>query len=424
MKKIINFFFNKKNTIKKIFFTLIVILIYIIGTRIYVPFLTQEQYNLLISKEKLSKSLKNIFNINILGESSRPLCLLSLGVIPYITSSIVIQFATKVLPFLKEWQEQGEKGKQKINLVTRCLTFLFAIGQGLSLILRTNIFNFQTNKQIIIQTLFFLLAGVFICIWLADIVTSRGLGNGISLLIVIGISKDFFNTIKNLLYIDSQTLSLINKIFIIFLFLILLILTVILCSTYLKIPIKYAYKKNINEIEQNIPLKINTAGVLPIILANTLISIIPTISIFTKENSLFRQFEKIFFESRFNYLGLGFFIYLLLICFFSFFSVFMTINPNDLSEHLSKQDAFLENVKPGSQTVYKITHELLNISIIGTFFLTLLAALPDIIGYYFNIQHYIKFGGTSLIIIVGVSMEFVSNITTKTNIKTLYNKLL
>lgn len=270
---------------------------------------------------------------------------------------------------------------------------------------------------------FFLIVGVFICIWLADLVTSKGIGNGISLLIVIGISKELFNTFKNLLYVNNKFLSIYLKILICFLFLFLLILTVILCSAYLKIPIKYAYKKNIQDIEQNIPLKINTAGVLPIILANTIISIIPTISVFTKENSFFKKIEKNFFESRFNYLGIGFYIYLLLIIFFSFFSVFITINPNDVAEHLSKKDAFLENIKPGKQTVYKITGELLKISIIGTVFLTILAALPDLIGYFFNIQQYIRFSGTSFIIIVGVSIEYVENIMTKTNVKNFYNKL-
>ncbi|KAB8121967.1 MAG: preprotein translocase subunit [Candidatus Phytoplasma cynodontis] len=423
MSKIINFFFNRKKIIKKIFLTLIVVFIYIIGTRIYIPVLTKDQYFLLIFKEKMSKSFVDMFNMNILGENSRSLCLLSLGIIPYITSSIIMQFAVKFLPFLKELNEQGERGKKKISLITRCLTIIFAIGQGLSLILRTGIINFKENKIVCLKIIFFLIVGVFICIWLADLVTSKGIGNGISLLIVIGISKELFNTFKNLLYVNNKFLSIYLKILICFLFLFLLILTVILCSAYLKIPIKYAYKKNIQDIEQNIPLKINTAGVLPIILANTIISIIPTISVFTKENSFFKKIEKIFFESRFNYLGIGFYIYLLLIIFFSFFSVFITINPNDVAEHLSKKDAFLENIKPGKQTVYKITGELLKISIIGTVFLTILAALPDLIGYFFNIQQYIRFSGTSFIIIVGVSIEYVENIMTKTNVKNFYNKL-
>ncbi|WCA22302.1 preprotein translocase subunit SecY [Candidatus Phytoplasma oryzae] len=424
MNKIINFFFTKKKIIRKILVTLIVIFIYIIGTKIYVPTLTKEQYVLISFKDNFNKTLNNILNINILGENSRSLCLLSLGVIPYITASIIMQFAVKLIPFLKELGEQGEKGKKKIDLMTRFLTIILSIAQGISLILKTGIFYIKDNKQLTLKIIFFLIVGVFICIWLADLVTSKGIGNGISLLIVIGISKELFNTLKNLIYIDFRILSIYLKIFIVCLFLFLLIITVILCSAYLKIPIKYAYKRNIREIEQNIPLKINTAGVLPIILANTLISIIPTISIFFKEDSFFKKMEKVFFESRFNYLGIGFFIYLLLIVFFSFFSVFVTINPNDIAEHLSRKDAFLENVKPGKQTVYKLTHELLRVSILGTIFLTILSALPDLAGHLFNIQNYIKLGGTSFIIIVGVSMEYIENIMAKTDVKKFYNKLI
>ncbi|RAM57766.1 preprotein translocase subunit SecY [Candidatus Phytoplasma oryzae] len=419
MKKILNFFFSKKSIIRKIFFTLFVILIYIIGTRIYIPSLSREQYFSL----KIYQIFRDILKIDIFGENSRPLCLLSLGIMPYVTSSIIMQFAVKFIPFLKELEEQGEKGKQKINLMTRFLTILFALIQGFSVILRTKIFNIKEDKQIILKVLFFLIAGVFICIWLSDLATSRGLGNGVSLLIVIGISKEIFNTFKKIIYLDNNELSIYLKLFIVFLFLFLLILTVILCSAYLKIPIKYAYKNNIEKVEQNIPLKINTAGVLPIILANSVINVIYVISSFLKTDSFFRKIENIFFQSRFNYLGLGFFIYLLLIMFFSFFSVFITVNPNDIAENLSRKNAFLENTKPGKETVEKLTKELLRVVFIGTFFLTMLAALPDLMGHLFDIQKYIKLSGTSFIIIVGVSIEYVENIMTKTDIKTLYNEL-
>nr|BBA46855.1 protein translocase subunit SecY [Candidatus Phytoplasma noviguineense] len=414
MKKIINFFFNKKNIIKKFFFTLVIIFLYVLGTQIYIPFLSESKYEKLI----FNKQITVLFGF--LGENFNTLCLLSLGIMPYITASIVMQFVRKIFVSIKEWEEQGEKGKYKINVATRILTLFFALTQGLALIINSKVFNFQTDEMFaIIQTLFFLVVGVFICIWLADLITAKGIGNGISLLIVVNISKEVFNTFQFLLF---GQIVLLKRLFILLLFIILLILTVILSSSYLKIPIYYASNKNNDKIERNIPIKVNTSGVLPIILASTLLNIFPIINIFFNKNNRIHQFTTFFIESRQN-LGLGFFIYLLLIALFACFSAFMTISPNEIAQHLSKQDAYLENIKPGPQTVYKITQEVFKVTVLGTIFLTLLAATPDIIGYFFEIQRNIKFGGTGLLIIVGVGVEFIQCINAKTNLKQMYDKL-
>ncbi|MDV3205265.1 MAG: preprotein translocase subunit SecY [Weeping tea tree witches'-broom phytoplasma] len=420
MKLLVDYFKDKKNVIKKIFFTLIIVLIYVIGINIYIPCIPP----MILELAKLKRFVVQDFSI---FNNPMPIYLLSLGVVPYITASIVMQLAHKVFPWMKEWNEHGEIGKYKINLVTKCLTLLIAIGQSLSLILRAGIFDIYFQKTLVIQVIFFLVVGTFICIWLSDLISSKGIGNGISLLIVISVSENLSRTLKYL-FSNNNLLSLTQRLLIIFSFLILLILTIILCSSYLKIPINYATQQDHKKIKNYIPLKINTSGILPVILANTLLSVIPTIGAFFKPDSALRQLITKFQNSQYNYLGLGFFVYLLLILLFSVFSVFIMINPNDIADHLSKQDAYLEGVKPGEQTVYKLTQELFKVTIMGALSLTLLAAFPDLINFMvlkqLRISQSFNLGGTSLLIIVGVAIDIVQFISSgKTNVKRLYNKL-
>ncbi|MDV3196392.1 MAG: preprotein translocase subunit SecY, partial [Candidatus Phytoplasma stylosanthis] len=379
MKKIISFLLDKKNIIKKIIFTLIIVFIYVIGREIPIPFLEKEYYQ----RINFFKNVKDDDSFNLFSSffNMNSLNIFVLGISPYITASIIVQFAQKVLPSLKEWFNQGEKGKYKINLVTRGLTFFFALGQGW-MILKQQTISFENNKSSIFISLYFLIVGTFICIWLSDLITSKGIGNGVSILIVVGISDKLFSTFKFLLNLDVKAISMsliMTKILILFLFLILLILTVFLTLGYLKIPINYAINKNNDRLDKYIPIKLNIAGILPIILAEVFLNITQYIKMF--ENKKINNFISFFEKPRYD-LGISFFLYLLLIILFSFFTSFITINPYDISEHLSKQNAYLKNIKPGFPTVKKITHEMFKIIFIGTIFLTLLSAAPDIINFF------------------------------------------
>uniref|UniRef100_A0AAU6W6D4 Protein translocase subunit SecY n=1 Tax=Virginia creeper phytoplasma TaxID=145578 RepID=A0AAU6W6D4_9MOLU len=410
MTRLINFLVDKKKTIKKIFFTLFIILIYVIGTRIYIPFLYKEYY----SPPKLPLSAKfweSLFS------SNHSLCILSLGVMPYITASIVIQLSQKVFLFMKEWQEQGEKGKRKINILTRILTILLSLGHGWTFI---KIESPSLSPDLIFQTLFFLTVGVFISVWLADLITSKGLGNGISILIAVVMADKLYKTFEYLLFADG---SEIERIWILISYFILLILTIILSSAYLKIPINYAINRNNDKIDKYIPIKLNTSGILPIIFADAFLNLIKQISLFFPKNGTFSRYISIFVRSR-SELGIYFFVYVLLIMLFSFFSSFMTINPKDVAEHLSKQNAYLKDIQPGLPTVKKIVREMFKITFLGSCFLTLLASAPDIINYLAGnaISKQITFGGTSLLIIVGVALESIQDMKEKNNVQKIYNK--
>nr|CAJ87490.1 preprotein translocase SecY [Candidatus Phytoplasma vitis] len=411
MTRLINFLVDKKKTIKKIFFTLFIILVYVIGTRIYIPFLDKSYYLPLKLPSDL-KFFESIFSSNL------SLCILSLGVMPYVTASIVIQLSQKVFPFMKEWQEQGEKGKHKINICTRILTILLSLGHGWTFVQIKSPSLLSSN--FIFQTLFFLTVGVFISVWLADLITSKGLGNGISILIAIGMVDKLYKTFEYLLFTNGLE---IQRILILISYFILLILTIILSSAYLKIPINYAINRNNDKIDKYIPIKLNTSGILPIIFADAFLNLIKQISVFFPRNGTFSKYIDIFVRSR-SELGIYFFVYVLLIMLFSFFSSFMTINPKDVAEHLSKQNAYLKDVQPGLPTVKKIVREMFKITFLGSCFLTLLAATPDIINYLAGseISQKITFGGTSLLIIVGVALESIQDMKAKNNVQRIYNK--
>ncbi|TVY12339.1 preprotein translocase subunit SecY [Candidatus Phytoplasma pini] len=440
MKKIINFFSDRKTTIKKIFITLIVVFIYLFGTYLYIPFLPKEIYTYL-KNESPDESL------NLFLPSS--FCILSLGVAPYITASIIMQLAQKVIPLLKDWREQGSKGNYKINLTTKFLTLFTAIFQGLALIFQftrkikfhNDIFQklglkpkpeLTLNYYQIIIIISILVVGSFVCIWLANIITSKGISDGISFLIVVSVSKELSKNVKSLVSEGLLKKDLFNGggvyLLILLLFFILLFLTVVLSSSYLKIPVYYMSTENNDKALNHIPIKLNSAGVLPIILANAILNVVFTLRFILSPANKFQKFFSIFEESRSEYLGLGFFIYLLLIMLFAFFSIFMNINANEIAQSLSKKNAYLEGKKPGKETVDKINYELFKITVIGVIFLTLLSAVPDLINIFFKKQLKqigIKssIGGTALLIVVGVAIECMKNLTKKTNIQKMHNTL-
>ncbi|MDV3198125.1 MAG: preprotein translocase subunit SecY [Vigna little leaf phytoplasma] len=424
MMKFINYLMfqliAKKNIFKRFFFTLIIIFLYVIGTNIPIPCLTKEQ------QENISP-IFGIFSTN----SNYPLSLLSLGIIPYITSSIIMQFASKIFSFLKEWEEQGDKGKYKLNLTSRFLTLFLSCGYGIAMVSSSagwfKLTSQKLSNIVILEVIFFLVVGVFICIWLADLITAKGIGNGVSILIAINISQEVFNTFS-FLFNKENPIAFLPKFLILCCFLLLLILTIILCSAYLKIPIfYYTSKSNDAKIDKNIPFKLNTTGVLPVILANSFMSIFNIVSQLSVEDGNFKKFvDRFLLISTRQNLGFSFFLYLSFILLFSVFSIFMVINPHAVSEHLSKQDAYIEGIKPGEDTTFKITSELFKVNLISSVLLTLIAAIPDLVSFCMSRLYNIpmpKLGGTSLLIIVGVALECIQRMNVKTHLPSMYQNL-
>ncbi|AOF54870.1 preprotein translocase subunit SecY [Maize bushy stunt phytoplasma] len=412
MKRQLKLVLGNRKLMFQIFFTLFIISIVCLGTSWPLPFINTKSLDL--------SKLFGVFSINA-GT------LFGLGITPYITASIVVQFLQKLLPICREWKDQGQMGKRKLNLLTRSLALLFAFGQSFaflnsySKLFVTSISTSQLFLLALIAT-----AGVAILIWFADLINSKGIGNGTSILIVVSMSHSLINLFVNLneSYLSQKnflTLKTFNFACIVLLLLLFLIFTVVVQITSLKIPINYA--RNQVQGKSYIPLKINSAGVMPVILASALLQPFQMLSGVignTKFTEVVDFFSKTNFpENQINFFAIGFLVLLVIV--FSFFSAFMNVNPEDISEHLSKQDAYIAGLRPGEQTTRYLANTLFKITVLGTVFIAALVVTPILMEHFLGLKD-MKLGGTSLLIIVSVALETIQRIKATAN-KKEYQKL-
>nr|AOI27801.1 preprotein translocase subunit SecY [North American grapevine yellows phytoplasma TW224]AOI27802.1 preprotein translocase subunit SecY [North American grapevine yellows phytoplasma TW308] len=412
MKHQLKLVLGNRKLMFQIFFTLFIISIVCLGTSWPLPFINTKFLDL--------SKLFGVFSINA-GT------LFGLGITPYITASIVVQFLQKLLPICREWKDQGQMGKRKLNLLTRSLALLFAFGQSFaflnsySKLFVTSISTSQLFLLALIAT-----AGVAILIWFADLINSKGIGNGTSILIVVSMSHSLINLFVNLneSYLSQKiflTLKTFNFACIVLLLLLFLIFTVVVQITSLKIPINYA--RNQVQGKSYIPLKINSAGVMPVILASALLQPFQMLS-GVIGNTKFTEVVDFFAKTNFpgnqiNFFAIGFLVLLVIV--FSFFSAFMNVNPEDISEHLSKQDAYIAGLRPGEQTTRYLANTLFKITVLGTVFIAALVVTPILMEHFLGLKD-MKLGGTSLLIIVSVALETIQRIKATAN-KKEYQKL-
>lgn len=363
------------------------------------------------------------------GQSLQNLSILSLGVTPYITASIALQLLQMVVPKFKELAEQGETGKQKLNKITRYLALGLAFIQALALIM-----GLSTRGSLLVSSLdgavadryrfFFyvymalvMASGTALAMWFASLITKKGVGNGTSMLIVAGIVTSL-PTMMTVLWSKYITGATNGWSYVIFAFIILLYFGILLGVVYMqiaqrKIPIQYANRSG--KSDSNIPMKLNVGGVIPVIFASTLTSIPLSIvgALDTTGNSgLTNWLTAIFSSSQ----PIGFILYVVLIVIFAFFYAFLQINPQKMSDNLSKSNAYIPGVRPGIDTQDYIASLLFKISVIGTTYLVVLAILPIITSVVFGFTSTeasaIRLGGTSLLIIVGVAIETTQQVET------------
>ena len=363
-------------------------------------------------------AILNNFSGGALGRFS----LMAMGISPYITASIVVQLLQMdIIPILKEWNEQGENGKRKLNRLTRILGLVLAFIQGMIFVLgmRYSIADpgIMDGPLVYIFIALMVTAGTAIAMWLADLITRYGIGNGGSMLIVAGIIPS----------LPAMIISLWNKyikpggglnIFL-FILIVLLFLGILIAVTYLelakrKIPIQYANRRSgQGQTDSNLPIKLNTAGVIPVIFASTILSIPLSIAGFFSQDG--GSGVGYWFNQIFSYHEpIGFVLYMLLILVFSFFYSFLMLNPEQVAENLSKSNAYIPGIRPGTDTENFVSRLLFKITILGSLYLMILAALPIVtsILFKFNAQEaqVITIGGTSLLIVVGVALETAKQI--------------
>ena len=385
-----------KDLRQRIGFTLLVLLIFVVGVNVRVPGTTD-----------YTGSLGFLEIVNAMsGGALRNFSIFALGVMPYISASIIVQLLQMdIIPYFSELQKQGPVGRQKINKITRYMGIIFAFVQGFA-------YSFMMMKTASafdrLYVSLILTAGTAFLLWLGDQVTQKGIGNGISLLIMAGIIVEmpgiFINTFQQLILSGRYDLWQGGLMFagFILVYLLIIIGVIFVQEAERKITIQYANKSTVVAGNRSyMPMKINAAGVVPVIFASSLLAIPATIANFAN-NAGFTNFVN-------NYLTytkpVGFVIYMLLIYFFSYIYTFIQIKPEELAKNLNEAGGFVPGVRPGKDTENHISKILVRLTFVGGFFIAILAAIPIVFSMIGGLESAAAIGGTSLLIVVGVALE-------------------
>jgi preprotein translocase subunit SecY len=340
-----------------------------------------------------------------------------------------------VVPKFKEWGESGEVGKQNLNRITRYTTIVVAMIQALLIIfsLGSNPLNILIDDLIQYQSMAWLFyiymaivitAGSAFTMWLADLITRHGIGNGSSMIISAGIISSIprmFITLSNKYLVSPTALNVFLFILIIVLYVAMIVGVVFFEGAVRNIPVQYANRQVTSQKGSEIPVKLNSANVIPVIFASTIMSIPLTIigvmGLNTSTSDGAYWVDQIFS----NHQPIGMLMYILLIVFFSFFYSFMQVDPDKISENLEKSGAFIPGYRPGEETKVQLSKMLFRITLIGATYLCILALIPIIVAKIFGFSSAeasaIVIGGTSLIIIVGVAVETFRQIETQSETK-------
>lgn len=349
----------------------------------------------------------------------------ALNVTPYITSSIIIQLLTIAIPALEEMQKDGEDGRKKITAITRFLTIGLAIleSAGLAINFGRKGFMDSYNFWTVLSMIVILTGGSAFVMWLGERVTDRGVGNGISIILLINIVSTMPNDFKNIYTQFIKGKDAVRMCLIALLVVAIVVgVTILVCmlqGAERKIPVQYAKKvqgrKQMGGQSSNIPLKVNTAGVIPVIFASSLMAI-PSIitSLFGKSPSgvgakiLQGMSQSYWFNPNYPWGFLGLAVYILLVFFFAYFYTAITFNPMEIANNMKKSGGFVPGIRPGKPTQDYLNKILNYIIFIGAVGLLIVAMIPMFFNGFFSVN--VSFGGTSIIIVVGVVIETMKSL--------------
>lgn len=388
---------SNKDLRKRIYFTLFCLAIFCFGNTITVPWAKVGLNDL---------GFLEIFNL-MTGGGLKSFSIFALGVTPYITAQIITQLLQMdIIPYFKELKEQGYTGKQKINKITRYLGVLFAFIQGY---IFTIAFSGTKDPFIILKTTVVLTAGTCLLLWLGDQITKHGIGNGLSLFIMAGILQSmpnvFITAFNELVMAGTFNKALGSVLFGSFVVIYLLIIVGVIWIQLAerRIPIQYANRTNsaYGGHQNYLPVKINSAGVIPVIFASTLIAIPATIVKIINNESAIAFVEKYIENTTIT----GFVLYMVLIFLFGYFYTFLQMNPEEMSKNLSKSGAYIPGVRPGNDTIEYVSNVLGKLTVFGSLFLMIIAGLPIIFSSFSGLSKTVTIGGTGLLIVVGVAIE-------------------
>ena len=388
---------SNKDLRHRIYFTLLCLGVFAYGTTITIPWADTIYQEL---------GFLEIFNL-MSGGGLKTFSIFALGVSPYITASIITQLLQMdIIPYFKELKEEGYTGRQKINKITRYLGIVFAFIQAYIL---TFAYMKGMSSAEILKTTLVMTAGTCFLIWMGDQISQKGIGNGMSLLIMAGIIQSMptiFTTAFNEL-ITSGTYSNVVGIVLFSIFVLVNIAIVVgIVYTQLaerRIPIQYSNRTNVayGKDQSFLPIKLNAANVIPVIFASTLITIPVTVV-----NLMNNQGAIEFVNNYINYTSwTGMILYILLIMFFGYFYTLMQMNPEDMSKNLNKSGGYIPGVRPGTETSQYLAKVINRLSFVGSILLVIIAILPILFSKFSGLSSAVTIGGTGLLIVVGVAIE-------------------
>ena len=407
-------FFSKNNDLRnRILFTILILSIYRLGT--YIPLPGIDPVSLKELMESTQKGLMGMLNIFSGGAINR-MAIFALGIMPYISSSIIISLLTGVSETFKNLKNQGEIGRKKITQYTRYGTVLLATIQGYGVAV-----GLENSGTVVadpglyfkLTTVITLVAGTIFLMWLGEQITQRGIGNGISLIIFSGIVAEIPRALVTTFELGRTGALSATTILLIFVLLFLTVAFIVFIERSVrKILINYPKRQMGSKIyggeSSHLPLKINTAGVIPAIFASALLLLPITFSNFGfSDSETFIGFSSLFSQGQPLYMLL----YASGIIFFSFFYTSIIFNPKETAENLRKQGGYVPGIRPGDQTAYFIEDILTKLTTIGALYLTLVCLMPEFLISNYPIPFYL--GGTSVLIVVVVAMDTVSQIQTR-----------
>ncbi len=388
---------------KKFLWTLFLLAVYRLGSYIVVPGMKPHNFG-----------ENNIFNLLDMfsGGALSNMSLFALGVNPYITSSIILQLLMMVIPSLQELSKEGAEGRRIISKYTKYITVVLALVQAwaITMSFRQAMVN-PGSVGSMISIIITMTAGTVFLTWLGEIISERGIGNGVSMLIFAGIVARFVpNAINNIRSVGEGGVSILGLLLFVLLTIAIVVFIVIVTQGERKIPVQYAKRvvgrKMYGGQSTHLPLKVNQVSVIPVIFASSVLAFPMTIAGFLPATSGFYKFvTKFFYPGRVLYL----IIYAIFIFLFTYFYTAVSFNPVEVADNLKKYGGFIPGIRPGRPTAEYLDKVLTRVTTVGAFFLTFVALIPYILSPLTGIRQ-IGFGGTSLLIAVGVAIDTMKQV--------------
>lgn len=391
---------TNKDLRHRIYFTLGALMIFILGTSIRVP-----------GTENISESLSFLELLNVMGGGAlKNFSIFALGVMPYITASIIMQLLQMdIIPYFTELSKQGPTGRQKLNQITRYMGIFFAFIEGYAFAFAFIGKSGDPMEYLYIATV--LTAGTSFLLWLGDQITQKGVGNGTSLIIMAGIiatlPQMFVTAFQSLVTFDTvqiAALGITKFVLFVVVYFAIIIGMIYVQESERRIPIQYANKSTtaFGKAGQSfVPIKVNTAGVIPVIFASSLISIPGIIAQVIKNETFAMVVSKYLSYTT----PVGFLIYVILIFIFAYFYTFIQFKPEEFAKNLQENGGYIPGVRPGEETKNYLSKILSRLTVLGAVFLVVIAGIPILFSNFTSMPTTVSIGGTGLLIVVGVALE-------------------